>query len=405
MSLRNHLKIGMFFFAALSLSACIDTGVKKLGTSAAGTGSTTTDAQGFSITLAYRDPVVNTTTVVLQGIRDVASANLTNLCGTGGTTCTCLFYQNSADTTPLTGVVTDNGISAGNNSFSCKMPAATGVPASYNLVRLKTSDGTKITGFIPITTTLTINDIIGNLDKTKVMQVYRYGCVRTFFEGEGVSAGAVNCPASQKLGLITATYNYYLKKTALANNFAEKAGTVAYEQPICMRQFTKLACDSATTLQWGLYSEKKGPFQVAVTMTSSPVINSTDTTYGYAALPDTNNNCPIGLVKVRPWVAQPASIIQGSIDGLNPPSSFVNQTNNLNNTVVEEAPPTSFTVNRQANATTCRASHTNLVPPDIAPGDCTPATFAGQTTPQTVTYSQLTPVICVLPKVKIDGLF
>jgi hypothetical protein len=389
---------GSFLLAlCLLLTSCLGSDAKTLGAkTTGGKGTGVTDSETFSVTMAYRkdaDPD-DGRLVVLQGIRDIASAALANNCGTAGTTCSCQFYQSTTDTAPLTPTV-PNGLSAGNNSLSCTIPGATD-PDLYLYVRLKTTTGSKSTGFIKIVNTLTIEDVIGDLEKSKVRGIYRYGCARTFFEGEGVSATEVNCPNSQRLGLISATYNFYLYNSQTGGNLGDKQSDSAYEDQICLRQFTKLTCSGAPDLRWGLYAEKTGPFQVGITMTANAEGEAEATQiYGYAALPDSASNCPTGLVKVRPWQAQPQSIIQGSINGTNPPSSFVNQANNLNNVIVEESQPAAFPVTRQANVTPCSA----------VDGSCALATFGGSATVQNVTYSSLTPVVCVIPRDLLSGLF
>jgi len=291
-------------------------------------------------------------------------------------------------------------MSVGNNSLSCTIPGATD-PDLYTKVRLRKSDGTKSTGFIDIKTNLTLEDVIGDLDKAKVRGILKYGCVRNFFEGEGVSPVEVACPSSQRLGLISATYNYYLFNSQSGGNLDQKGSNSTYESAICERQFNKLTCDGVPDLRWGLYAEQAGAFQVAITMTARPEGENSTSIYGYTALPDSASNCPTGLVKVRPWQAQPQSIIQGSINGTNPPSSFVNQNNNLNNTVVEEAQPTGFLVNRQPNATPCAPQGST----DPIPGSCRNASFNGSTQVQNVTYTNLTPVVCAIPKDLLSGLF
>jgi hypothetical protein len=399
MSRIPKLKVLPILFISTLLVSCLGTNVKTLGTKdAGGTGTSSTDSDSFSITLAYRNTASNGRVVLLQGVRDIASASLSTYCGTTGASCQCLFYTSTTDTSPVAS--TSNGISTGNNSYSCSLPSS--VPDAslnnYQYVRLETTDATRQTGFIGISTSLTLSDVIGDLDQSQVRGIFKYGCVRTFFEGEGVSASQVTCPTTiaQQLGLITANYNYYLWKSSVLNNFTSIGTTTAYSQPICNRQFNQLTCDgpASAVLEWGLYAVKTGIFQVGITMTASPNGQNATSVYGYVALPDTAGNCPTGLIKVRPWMAVPGSIVQGSIDGTNPPSSFVNSNGSLNNTVVEQSQPTPFVVDRQKNQTTCNIS-----------GDCTGATFAGVTQVQANTYTGLTPVVCAIPKELLSGLF
>jgi hypothetical protein len=105
-------------------------------------------------------------------------------------------------------------------------------------------------------------------------------------------------------------------------------------------------------------------------------------------------------VKIRPHLAQPASIIQGAAAGscgvAQESSTFVNN-NSLNNQIVEEPSQvtTNFIVTRQPNSTVC----------DVLNGDCTNVTFGGQCQAQSVAYSALTPVVCAIPSSLASGAF
>lgn len=411
MSPRNST---VYFFASFvilstALAGCnVGQGVKKLGSkSANGSGTPSTDSDSFAITLAYRDPVTDATTpsrtISLQGIRAVASANLVNECGATGNQCTCEFYRTSTDLVPAT--ASSVGISSQNNSFSCVIPAAitdaeivaSTAPNSPMYVKLKRVDvAAKNTGLLTVKSTLTIEDVLGsNLSRNKVRGIYRYACSRTFFEGEGVTAAQINCTGFQRLGLITAAYNFYIYRSAEDSNAA--GGDSTFPADICQRtNFLKIQCaGNAPELRYGFYKELSEPFVVGITMTRAPEGENLTATYGYAALPDSAGNCPTGLIKVRPWVAQPASILSNMLEPGSPPTSFINTNNSLNNTLVEKDQPSpNFVVNRQKNAQACAAS-----------GDCTGATFAGLTQAQSVTYTSLTPVVCAIPSNLLGGLF
>jgi hypothetical protein len=379
-----------------------------LGSKSSGTStSTDTDIESFSITNAYRkdsDPD-DGRVVALQGVRSLASAALSTNCGTSGATCQCLFYTSTSDTSPVYGTISANGLSTDNNSLTCTIPGTID-PDNYTKVRLKTTDGTKSTGFIHISTTLTLADVIGDLAQAKVRGIYRYSCTRTFFEGEGVSATDVQCPDGQKLGLITAAYNYYLYNSQSGGNLGKKGSNVAWDSAICEKQFLRLTCDSTPEVRWGLYAEKTGIFQVGITMVANGVDADASEIYGYAALTDSAGNCPTGLIKISQWEAQPQSIIEGSLSGgSNPPSSFVNQSNNLNNKIVEDANPATphspFQVFRASNAAPCAPTGSA----DPIPGSCKNVAFNGPSLVQSVAYTKHTPVVCAIPKDLINGLF
>jgi hypothetical protein len=403
-------RISAIGLATLALTACdIGQGVKTLGkTVVGGTGTGATDSDSFAVTLAYRNPTDTTATgrrtVSIQGIRAIPSANLVNECGATGSTCVCEFFrQDTANSTPTSlGTSISVGISSQNNSFSCVIPASVADESVVKYVELKrVDDVNKNTGLLTVKTTLTIDDILGSsLVKTKVRGIFRYQCNRTFFEGEGVTAGNITCVAGQHLGVIGAAYNFYTYKSGEDSNLP--GGDSAFPADICKRNsFLKIQCTGNTPdLRYGFYKDSADPFVVGIQMTRAPEAAQGDTSpltsnYGFAALPDSAGNCPTGLIKVRPWVAQPASIIQGSLDGTNPSSSFINSNNSLNNTVVEQSAPAAFIVTRQPN----------IVPCDGITGDCTNAVFGGQVQAQSVAYTPLTPVVCAIPPNLLIGLF
>ena len=382
----------------------MNTGTKTLGTKTSPVNaSATTDADTFAVTVAFRNDTASTYTVkrsvLIQGVRGVTSANLVSQCGDLGANCTCDFYRTTSDTAPV--AASSVGISSQNNSFSCSIPSSiTDVQLDaylINYVKLRRTDVTnKSTALLQIkkSTELTLDDVLGGLSKTKVRGIYRYSCNRTFFEGTGVNAaaGTITCTASQNLGIISAQYNYYTYRSQLDSNQKFTDAPFTGDNGICKRfDFLKVSCSGSTPdLRYGFYKEYGAPFTVAVTMTRAPEGDNTREIYGYAALPDSAGNCPTGLIKVRPYIAQPASFLQTATT---PPSNFINSDNSLSNTVVEEAIPANFTVNRQPNATTCDAT-----------GDCTTATFGAAVT-TSVAYLATTPIICAIPKTLISGLF
>ncbi len=395
--------IPLILVCAALVSCNVGQGIKTLGKKAlSGNGTPATDADTFSITLAYRNPTELTAAtrrvVSIQGIRAVPSASLVNECGATGNLCTCEFYRSSSDAAPITASAV--GISSQNNSFSCTIPPSitdTQVDTNViNFVKLKRIDvPSKNTGLIEVKETLTLEDVLGsNLSKTKVRGVFKYSCNRTFFEGEGVEAARIVCLAGQHLGIIGATYNFYTFRSGEDRN--EAGGDSAFDEAICQRNsFLKIQCTGNTPeLRYGFYKESVEPFVVGITMTRAPEGENLTASYGFAALPDSAGNCPTGLIKVRPWVAQPASIIQDSLGDANPPSNFINTGNTLNNTVVEQLQPANFVVSRQKNASACGND-----------GNCNSATFAGTSTAQSVAYVGMTPVVCAIPANLMSGLF
>jgi hypothetical protein len=349
------------------------------------------------VEFVYRDPLNDGGTVVaVQGLRDGTHA-LQMACGSGGENCECLFLRSPTDRNPLKiSVISMDG---DNNVAYCSLGEVIEDATSFHFLILRNHGAQTVTDLQPIRTELTLQEVLGgNFAKQKVVGVYRYTCSRTFLEGEGVNAAAITCTAGQHLGLISASYSFYTYRSGQGGNVG--GGDVAFPGPICdLNSLLKIQCSASTPeLRFGFYSEAKAPFVVGVQMTRAPEAAPGDTNpltslYGYAALPSSGGFCPVGLVKARQWAAQPASITQGSL-GNNPPSSFINQGNSLNDTQVEISQPANFLVGRQANATPCSGT-----------GDCSNAAFAKVTKAESVPYQGLSPVLCVLPPNLLKGLF
>jgi hypothetical protein len=408
MQLGKTVSRGLWALALIAiLQSCLGTEAKKLGNkSSTGTGDIDSDTDSFAVTLAYRADEItdDTRVVVLQGERDNDAAALSHVCGTTGASCYCEFYQANRTIAPVISVSATHGLSTANNSFSCSIPGAVD-PDLYTDVILKSSDGTKSTGFIAIDSDgLELTDILGDLSTSKINKISSYSCSRTFFEGEGVNGNTVTCAASQKLGLITANYIYYMYTNVGGAGSTTSSGVAVYPA-VCNRNgFVQYACqsDGQATLRYGLYSESAVPFVRPVSMYAGP--NAANAAvFGYAAEPDSRGNCPTGLVKVQVYKATPQSIIQGSLPGgTNPPSNFVNTGGVLNSSVLESAAPAAMSILRQANQTACAAAP--VLPTDPAVGDCTSATFQGVYQVTTAAYVAGSPQVCVIPGSLVQGL-
>ncbi len=348
----------------------------------------------INIEFAYRDSgsaiAGENRTVSLQGLRN-SSFHFETICGSAGENCSCKFYRSVMDRSPVTGVAV--GLSAQSNSLSCVVPGSisddelrgNGLPF-VQMKQINVPNGQS--ALIAIWTTLTLEDVLGRkLDKSNVRGIFRYSCNRTFFEGEGVAHGTISCVPGQHLGVIGANYNFYTYRSAMDSN--NPGGDSPFPGDICgLNNFLKIQCMGNTPeLRYGFYRERAGAFVVGVSMTRAPEGDNLNSSYGFAALPDSGGHCPAGLVKARAWLAQPASMMK-------PASNFINTNNSLNNTVLEIAPPANFMVMRQANQLPCDAR-----------GDCTNAEFGGAEQVQDVPYTALAPVICVIPPGLLSGIF
>lgn len=313
--------------------------------------------------------------ILVQGKRGESA--LAEACA--GRKCSCELYFSD-------GVLEQSisRVSAEQNSVSC--PALPGIePASVTHVRIKGESFQ--TAQIRVKQHLEIGDVLGiGLDQNKVRKILRYGCDRTFFEGEGVTPASVTCTFNQRLGLISAKYDFYLFLSNLDSNFHEKGGDSTFENSICGYTGSfKYSCEASPELEFGLYAEQAGPFVVSVMLTPRPDGAMSNRSYGFAALPDAYGDCPAGLVKAAPYVAQPVSM--GRENGYLP-TSYVSNGGSLNNTVVSVSSRLEpFKVVRQPNFIPCDAT-----------GDCGAVSFAEARVEQSVAYSRMSPTVCVIPR-------
>ncbi len=317
-----------------------------------------------------------------------------NSCGKSGSRCDCLLYRGIDDRRPLraAGLLSSRLY----NAISCKIPDSTYGARQISHVQLRKRGAQAVTGKLRILDSLRLENILGqSLKKEKVRGIFRYHCDRTFFEGEGVGAHQITCFPGQHLGVLTARYHFYTYRSGEDSNLS--GGDSAFRDSICGRNnFLKTQCTGNTpVLRYGLYKENKGLFQVGITLTRAPEGENLSESYGFASLPDENGHCFPGLVKARPYVAQPASIVGGDLDGSNPPSSFINLNNSLNDTQVEAEEPAPFTIMRSVNETPC----------DSMTGNCLGATFGAAQVARQVAYTSITPVVCVMPEAMVRGLF
>ena len=152
-----------------------------------------------------------------------------------------------------------------------------------------------------------------------------------------------------------------------------------------------------------MYAESSAPFNVQVTYTTKPDASPTTATTGFAALPDSSGQCPLGLVAARPWVAQPRSMMPGTDPTQTLPSNFINN-GSLNNTVVElnGTAPAHMNIMKETNARACTAVGENG--PSDPGGDCSRILLGAGRIVQSNTYQPLTPMICVIPKDLLSGI-
>ena len=439
----RHIFTALFFL--LCLNSCLSnlgTGVKTLGSATVGsTYNPTADADPFALVFAFMPAGSNVASI--QGSTATGAAQISSICGQTGSNCTCTFYQTTTNTN-TTGSASVSA-SLANNSINCTINVPTGLSASnYTYVVLSALSGTQSTGQVSLQTTLTIQNVLGGLPVNNVRGIYRYQCMQSYVEGNTVvPPTGITCSAGLNLGFLTGNWYYYLFNSQLGSNLNTQTQSIPFNAGItgtapgmCGYQgVLQDYCPGSPTLIYALYGVASGPFTVPVNLSPNPTIAAS--TVGYAAVTDNAGNCPTGLVKIRPYFAQPASILQGSIDNYNPPSTFLNTNGNLNGTMVEVVPasgvlPQTFQVTRYPNRTQacnatpgCNTPDASLFPAITTPltqpvgacsvinaittpityYDCSQITLLSGRVVQTVAYVPSTPIVCAIPANLVTGLF
>ncbi|MGZ3692633.1 MAG: hypothetical protein ACXWQO_00065 [Bdellovibrionota bacterium] len=346
---------------------------------------------------AYRAP--GQQSVVIQG--DAGNVGLAGLCGPRDEKCKCVFMASEGGrktiVTPVTSASLENG------TATCSLPSSAS-PKVYSLVVIKSKNHGN-TAPVEVKSKLGLKDVLGRLNANKVNHIFKYSCERTFFEGEGVnqecsgsSSSCISCPTqvSQRLGIISTKYDYYLFDNKAGDGNKGQKFAASYWPSICARpdaEFARANCSaSIPDLRYGLYAEAGGLFNAKILMTRAPeqAPGSADLSadYGYAATPDRRGRCAPGFELAHAWTAEPKSIAAKSLNGKNPPSNFLNEGGALNNTVIETSKPASLLVSRQENETPCA----------LATGSCANASFKAPQTVQTVQYTKLPAAVCVISK-------
>ncbi len=375
---------------SLALFSCSNTEPKVLGPEGFdATPSATDTADSFSLEFALRDTLNVAATnrnVAIQGRTSSDSADFTNFCSADGSTCTCSFFT---ETDTATAIAADTvTLNAELNVLTCTVPASI-ADADLDTIafaRITNTTGTFASGFIRVKSQLTLEETTRGLATSSIRKVFRYDCTRTFLEGSGISSTQIACVNGMSLAFLRADYNFYLfQQVDLSqDNFSERGIDVAYEATgaggTCGQVINRVTCGNNNTLRYGLAATANDVFRIAITLTSGPEPNGTQSFVGFAASTDSNLNCPPGLVQIRPFQAVPGTHTRES-------SNFVNTDGSLNNTLLEPATETiaNFELLRQEAGGTCDAA-----------GTCPPPS-GGFSTEQNIAYDILNPVLCAIP--------
>lgn len=214
---------------------------------------------------------------------------------------------------------------------------------------------------------------------TMVSEVHSYDCKFRFFEGEGVNSDSITCPSGQHLGLYEANYKFYLYQNRNSSNFSLRGTSELFSSPVCGLRLERFICDPSqeTKVEFGLSARSEGIFTVAVSLVPAPHLGGHTT--GFAAMLGSRGECPDGLVKIRPYYAYPASML----DPL--PSTFINRNGSLNSIQVASEKPEPFAVTRTPALTPCDARGRCQLPN----GESYVASNAA--------YLGASPIVCAIP--------
>jgi hypothetical protein len=212
-----------------------------------------------------------------------------------------------------------------------------------------------------------------------ISEVHSYDCKFRFFEGEGVNSDSITCLSGQHLGLYEANYKFYLYQHKNGSNFSLRGTSQQFSSPVCGLRIERFICDQAqeTKIEFGLSARSEGIFNVAVSLVPAPHLGGHIT--GFAAMLGSRGECPDGLVKIRPYYAYPASML----DPL--PSNFINRNGSLNSIQVATEKPEAFSLIRTPAVTPCDARGRCQLP-DGEPHVASSATYVGAS-----------PIVCAVP--------
>lgn len=211
--------------------------------------------------------------------------------------------------------------------------------------------------------------------------IYSYQCEATFLEGEGVGPYNVDCPAYQRLGVLTAKYTHYLFSNEDSDNFYRKGSDEFYLPSICGRQLKKVSCaESKPREAFQLSRYREGNFVVAVSLSPSRAAGAE--VYGFAAPQNPDGSCAKGLEARWAYRARPNSEYGGL------PNSFQNTNGNLDNWELrgKNAESPVFELLRQRNKVPCDGL-----------GNCADAVWGDERISQAVPYQRVQTGICVIP--------
>ena len=314
---RRFKLLALTLLAPFFVTACINPGVKVLGSNAVSLSpSNTATTSSFSFKFALLNTAAatpNNLFVFLQGNENTSSF-IVDTCNFSGTGCKCVF-ENAAGTQIGTTSTTTISYDSTGNYLRCQ--ADPSITASIAKVYVTNIAGTASSSVLTVKSTLTASDLLGTLSASRLVSVYKYYCNLNYLQKTGTTAASFDCTAGA-LNEFVFPFNYYVwgGTYSSAGNFGSKPTDILYGGPtgiLCGMQINQEDCTVSTpALSFGLYGASTGIFSVPISMTASPSAGSA--LYGYAAPTSTFTYtgtaytvCPPGLSAEIFYQATPAA--------------------------------------------------------------------------------------------------
>ncbi len=334
--LQQCLLIGMTI--TFSPGIACDTNVKELGPSGgslAGPIFEPSGVENFTLSYSFRNDETDRE-LASQGIAG-SLGSFQGTCGLSGANCVCDFYTDSSEDgengSENTKVSSDDGATTYNsagNIIYCSIPTSESNPENFTHMRIRDRSNTRVTDIVAITNQtqeealgdagapLTIQDVLGDLQATRVRKIFEYRCFFNYLEKMGTTEAIFACNDGS-LNILQIPYHFYLFSDNIQNNFGARIPDALHSDgsgTLCGAVIKSIDCttsaDGSTdpnqlTLSFGLFAENDGVFTKPVFLTNAPSrMRGTNTVFGFAAEIDPNGRCPPLFVQRESFSQQPA---------------------------------------------------------------------------------------------------
>lgn len=252
--------------------------------------------------------------------------------------CECNLYPSIFD--PSFVRSTHLYINAKLNYLGCQVPEGMNSLA-FNYVELKQVNGKKKSGLIPISSWLSLEEVLGkNVDKSKLRTLWAYQCQNFFFQGAGVEPMGIDCGREDfVLNIIRASYDYYLYDNSFDSNDQIRNGLLSKRiarqgygvQSVCgIPDPTRFECETSNDRALlGMRSMPSDLFNTELYLTAAP--DEASMSMGWVVGLDAEGNCPPGFEKFGSYMAKPTSETV-------PPSHYINTSGTLNSFLIANVP-------------------------------------------------------------------